>query len=228
MNYQIITNEGILKEYIATLSCTEEEQYYCCLFARSKYTKDNEGKNGISHISSDKAQLKRFTSTPDRLFQKIQQLECPIGAYFQRDVVVPQEALALYISANPRNLWKATQGSLKHFAEVVCTNGRTMNPQADAMSQIQKAKGTTNWVVFDIDDKSPKVIKRVRDYLEGSAYYRILETRGGIHVMISPKNIHQTIAATWYTVLGQIADQTGDMMIPVPGSYQGGFTPHFI
>jgi hypothetical protein len=232
VNYQIITDEKILREFINWLpELSPEEVYYCCLFARSKYTKDLEGNNGIPHIKSDKAQLKRFTATKDRLYYKIKQLECPLGSYVQGSqniIEIPQESLALYITVNPRNLWKATKNSLKHFAEVVVTEGKTMNPQADAMSEIQRSKSRSCYVVADYDKKSligVKMLIHLSDLKEGS--YRILETRGGYHILIDPE---QPTKFNWYKTIKEdhYVDQIGDIMIPVPGTYQGGHTPKFI
>lgn len=222
-------DEKILREFIDWLpELTPQEMYYCCLFARSKYTKDVEGKNGIPHIKSDKAQLKRFTATKDRLYQKIQQLECPIGSYYQNTHIIPQEALALYITVNPRDLWKATKNSLKHFAEVVCTEGKTMNPQADAMSEIQRSQGTKYYTVADIDSKDPLLIDFMSNII-GRENFKVLETRGGYHFIINHREA-SLINNKWYTYTTQMeaCDQIGDIMIPVPGTYQGGHTPKFI
>lgn len=237
MNYQIITNEKILNDFIESLPDSEKDLvFYCCLFARSKYLKE-ENKGVMSHITSDKAQLKRFVANKKTLLTKLKQLECPEGSYLQYkqdvpDRVVLQETLAVYMTINPRSLNKATRASVKKFIDMVIDNpSHDFNPSNFAMSEIQRSKGRTDWVIFDIDSKEQKpesLKKEIEDILQGGEF-KLLETRGGYHIMIKPdaqlnKRWYQDIHSNFIEEL----DQTGDIMIPIPGTFQGGFTPKFI
>ncbi len=57
---------------------------------------------------------------------------------------------------------------------------------------------------------------------------KILETRGGYHVLIKLSLIPDDIKKTWYNKLASLADVVGDTLIPIPGTFQGGFMPRFI
>ena len=238
INYKIITDEKLLDEFIDFLpELLEDEVFYVCLFARSKYLTE-EQRGQISHIKSDKAQLKRFTATKETLKTKIKQLECPIGSYVQykTDVpnnIVPQEALATYITINPRSLSLATRNSLKKFVEMVADNPtHSFNPSNFAMSEIQRSpKKNKKWYVIDVDSKYVDVKSILAQYLVNTPY-KILETRGGFHCLIDLHNIDESVKKNWYNNLkgsfGDDLDQGGDIMIPIPGTYQGGWTPKFI
>lgn len=225
MNYQIIKDEQKLRTFIEWLPELQEyEQYYLCLFARSKYAKD-----AIVHIKSDKAQLKRVTSKKKNLFDKIRQMECEIGAYHQREVEIPQEALALYITVNPRDLWRATFNSLVHLAKCIQTNAKTMNPHQEVMSEIQKSCSNKYYLDIDIDNKNPKIIKQICEYINSDCL-TILQSRGGYHVLVRFDAINEQFKKTWYNKIVNLpdVDQRGDNMIPVPGCTQGDFVPSFI
>lgn len=239
MNYKIITDQDALLAFIEWLPELEpHETFYLCLFARSKYCKD------IAHIKSDKAQLKRFTSDKSRLFNKIQQLEIPVGSYLTKGVgtsipvVAPQESMALYITINPRSLTAATKNSVDKLLKLSWQPYNGYNPQSEVMSEIQKAKSRTIHVTFDFDLKDKNLIggitRKINSIISADAY-SVVETRGGYHIIVYPNNIHPSAKAYWYQDMEKLMaqyssdkDNIGDIMLPVPGTYQGGFTPKFL
>jgi len=234
--YRIITNPPELRRFIEWLpTLRPDETFYCCLFARSKYIQGM----GITHIKSDKAQLKRFTSNKERLYDKIWQLECPMGSYKQKENVVPQEALALYITINPRSFIKANTASVRKLLDLALQPYNGFHPYQEVMSEIQKAKNRSEFVTFDFDvEKSTKhqlvITSHILNYVNPEAVV-ICETRGGYHVIISTGKILPSYERTWYNKVKGILnsfssdhDSAGDIMLPIPGTYQGGFTPKFI
>lgn len=232
MNYNIIKDKEKLLEFINWLpELNEDEKYYLCLFARNKYCKE------LTHIKSDKAQLKRFVSNKERMFDKISQLEIELGRYKQAQFKVPETALALYITFNPRNMFKATVNTMVKLAQSIRDKNVNMNPHQEAMSEIQKSKSRTCWVDFDIDDKgSNKILyeehlkKIVYSNVGNAAEVKFLESRGGYHVLINPSTVEHQFKNSFYQNMTKIkkCDQSGDLMIPVPGTNQGGFIPTFI
>lgn len=226
MNYQIITNLPALQAFIEWLPDLEEhEKYYLCLFARKKYCAT------VGYIKSDKTQMKRFLADKERMLEKIMQLECPVGSYRQKGNPIPQEALALYITTNPRNLWKANFDAIGDLGKVIQCEGKTSNPHQEVMSSIHRSRGTKHFIDFDIDSKEDGVCARINEIMDGELLnhsYHILETRGGYHVLVRPERLSNPGKGEWHRKLSEISDITGDKMIPLPGTYQGGFTPKFI
>lgn len=224
MNYQIVKDEHLLKDFIEWLpELKPTEKYYMCLFARNKYCKE------LTHIKSDKAQLKRFVTDKERMFQKIKQLEIEEGWYLQKDTPVPQKALALYITPNPRDMKKAAINTMVKLATSLRDQNDLMNVHQEAMSEIQRSKSRTCWIDFDIDSKDGDILEKIK--ATGNMFTQlptVLETKGGYHVLVNPSTAIFEYQNKFYKVLSQLADQTGDNMIPVPGCTQGDFVPHFI
>jgi len=227
-NYKIIQDEQKLKSFIDWLpSLNKGEMYYVCLFARKKYTSSDSG------LKSDKSQIKRFTSTKDYLYSKIKQLECPFGSYQTDGIAIPQEALALYISPNPRSLEKAAKQSLKLFAELVTKPYTGYNPHSEVMSEIQKASGTKHFMDFDFDCvELDAVLSQIasEDKINKSALH-VIKTRGGFHILVRLNKIEAKYKNTWYQALTNIkgCDVRGaDNLLPVVGATQGSFSPYFI
>lgn len=223
MNYKIIKDEQRLKDFIEWLpELNKNEMFYVCLFARNKYCKE------LVHISSDKAQLKRFTSNKAFLFDKIKQLECEVGSYKQKENSIPQEGLALYINPNPRNMEKAAKNTLIKFADLITREYNGYNPHQEVMSEIQKA--SSRKVYFDIDFDNVN-IDEVKDEIKSCLNIDcidVLQTRGGFHLLVKLENLDKTYEKTWYNNILKIkgCDMKSDNMIPVPGCTQGEFVPY--
>jgi hypothetical protein len=227
MNYQIIKDVNILKEFIEWLPDLEEgETYYVGLLARSKY------ENGDT-IKSDKQQLKRFTSRKEDLFYKIWQLECPVGAYTYKGNPVPQESLAIYITPNPRSMHNAMFGGLTTLAQCI-QRQKKINPHQEVMNEIQRSKSRSCFIDFDIDHKEDNYEQFLKPWVHervgNSATIKVIETRGGYHVLVDPSTVEEAFKKNWYQELAKHPhiDHTGDQLIPIPGCTQGDFVPRFV
>lgn len=222
MNYQIIRDETLFLNFIDWLpELKRNETYYVSLLARSKYH---------PAVGSDKAQVKRFTATKDFLYDKVKQLECELGTYKYKGVSIPQEALALYISLNPRDMERACKSALVRFAELITKEYNGYNPHQEVLSEIQKS--CSRKVYFDLDfDKVDleETLAEIKKYINADCL-TVLRTRGGFHLLIELAGIDKQYTKTWHQSLAGIegCDVKGDNLIPVPGCTQGDFTPHFM
>ena len=219
MNYKIIVNEQLLKEFIDWLPTLQpNEKYYVSLFARKKYS--------ALIKSNDKTQLKRFVSNKERLFDKIKQLECEVGAYKVKNGVAPQESLVLYITPNPRDMLKATFQVAKKSIDLIETQGQNYNIHAEALSCIQRSKSKSYFCDFDVDDTSVDIFQ-IKDILpEGT--YRVLKTKGGYHILVNTRTAPTDIK--WHKIIRETfkVDVVGDQLLPVVGCVQGNFVPSWL
>lgn len=219
--YIIITDKEKLREFIEWLPDLKNgECYYVCLFARSKYAKEY-------GLSSDKQQLKRFTTSKEYLIEKLEQLEIQLGGYYQKHSPIPQQALAVYITPNPRSYVKATKESLKKFADLITNEYNGYNPHQEVLSQIQVACGTKKYFDLDFDNTTIEEMKPMIDGKINEDCLTYVQTRGGFHLLVELEKIEKQYIKNWYNNLTKLpnCDVRGDNLLPIPGTYQGGFTP---
>ncbi|MCS3529570.1 hypothetical protein [Chryseobacterium sp. JUb7] len=235
MNYKIIYNEEKLHKFIEWLpDLLPNEQYYVTLLARKKY-------NSKTGLKADKAQLKRFTSTKDRLLQKIRQLELPLGLYESGNTIISQDNLAIYISPNPRDLHKSSLFLLKEISEKLIKNDHAINPHALALNIIQTT--TSRKIFFDLDidfriDNHQKAIEKFKSDISdcvNSDCLTFIKTNGGLHCLINVSNIKKEHQKSWYSKILQLTcneyevTMNGDNVLPIVGCIQGiDFSPYFL
>ena len=234
--YRIIRDYKELEKYVDSLpDIGENFKYYISLFARKKY-------GGTVGLTSDKCQLKRCVASKDRIIQKLKQMEIPIGAYtFQgkegeEEVVVRQQSLVVYISANPRDMNKSAGALVKKLVGQIVDDVPIKNPQAEALSQIQ-THGKKIYFNVDIDFNGEYEIPEriIKIWLRGKVNeqaYRLVRTRGGYHLLVKLDKLDRSYRATWHRSLQDVEElpmdidlKNGDGMLPIPGCVQSDFTP---
>lgn len=224
MNYKIIADEVRLKEFIEWLpDLKNDETFYCCLFARKKYSVNS------SRIKGDKQQLKSFTSDKSRMANKIKQLEGAVGCYTMGDDPVPEDSLAMYVQVNPRSLIKAAKQTLIELAKRITEPYNGYNPKSISMSAIQNSPSRKVYSEFDFDEANPDdLMDTIRGKINEDCL-TFVKTRGGFHLLVEHSKIKPEYEKTWYNLIARSkgVDVRGDMLLPMPGCFQGTFEPHF-
>ncbi|KAA2220340.1 tunnelling fold family protein [Chryseobacterium sediminis] len=235
MHYKIIYNEEKLKEFINWLpDLQSNEQYYVQLLARKKY-------NPETGLKSDKSQLKRFTSSKERLFHKISQLELPIGRYESGGENISQDNLALYITPNPRDLHKASLLMMREISDKLIQNDNAINPHALALNIIQTTTSRKIFFDLDIDFKIGNhqvAINQFKKDIENCINpdsLTFIKTNGGLHCLIKLGDIKKEYQKNWHQKVSQLTcdeyevTMNADNVLPVPGAIQGiDFSPYFL
>jgi len=218
-HYKVLLDETKLDDFISFLPDLEaDEVYYLALFARHKYC------SSVPNLKDN--QLARFTSSKDTLKEHILRLECSFGGYKRDGIDVPQEALALYIALNPRNIVKANKELLVELAKCFADGKADFNPLSIARTAVHHATNRKVFVDFDYDNIEPILhLPKIKELLPDNAF-KILKTRGGFHLLVLLAN---TPKSNWFKALAALegCDVKGsNTLIPVPGCTQGDFCPY--
>lgn len=234
MNYKLITDAGKLDQFVDWLpELRPAECFYLVVLARNKYVRDNPDLAQIVHIRTDKQQIGRVVCNSKKtIASRIAEFECELGSYKTKDgVPIPQEALAVYITPNPRSHIVAAKLLLKQMADRVTQgeyNGYRVDQ--DAISCVQNAVGHKVYLDIDFDNVDlDETMQKVAGFININCV-AVLRTRGGFHLLIKLDQIEKAFVKTWYNNITKLpgADVKGDNLIPVPGCSQGGFTPYMV
>ncbi len=224
MNYQVIVDDVEFQKFVEWLPPLEKEEcHYAALLARDKYSRDL----GIGTFNSDKHQCSRFVTNTERLLLKLKQCETEVGNYSVKGIEIPQQALAAYMTINPRSQTKAAKWLLKRLADVVADGEQNVNVYQESLTAIHKSVGRKLFVDVDFDNVAlEQTVVEMSRYVNADAV-KILETRGGFHAIIRLDKIHDKYVKSWYKNITTMngADIAGDTLIPIPGTYQGGWVP---
>jgi len=221
-NYKIITDEVALCNFIDWLPELEDgEGYYVTLLCRNKYT---------DKLLKDKVQLKRITSNKEFLFDKIKQMECELGTYKYKGEPIPVESMCLYITPNPRSYEKAGKNLAKKLIDLCFDKYSGYNPQAEALTAIQKACSRTVFMDFDFDNTTIEEMKSSIVEVINESAITFVQTHGGFHVLIEVSKIEDKYKKTYYNGITKLpnCDARGDGLLPICGCFQGGVTPLLI
>lgn len=226
-NYKIVQDEQHLRDFLDWLPDTKESEiYYGTVFARNKYVRDIVG---LGTFNSDKHQCARFLSKKDRFVEKLLQCEIEVGRYIVKGIKVPQEAIACYITPNPRDNKKGARLALVKFAELISNGSNCSGIHQEVITCVHKSVGTRNFVDFDFDGVTWDQLLEVYQLSEKINHdaINVVVTRGGLHLLVKPVKVDEKYLKTWHKSISGMdcVDATGDTMIPIPGTYQGGHTP---
>lgn len=220
MNYKIIADQEEIERFIQWLPALgENDCFYVSILARAKYAG-----GALAGAKSDKKQIGRFVTTPNRLVDDLRRYEVPLGTYKRQGVEIPQDAIAAYITPNPRSMQLATVNLAKVLFERIC-EGKTVNVVEAALTEAHKAVSRKAVIDFDFDGVELDGVELAKHVNVEAANF--VKTRGGYHLLVWPSRVNDAYRKTWYKAISGMngVDVVGESMLPIPGTYQGGYIP---
>lgn len=187
----------------------------------------------------------------NKLYQAILKLEPPVGSYIDGDVIVPNEALALYALLEPKDTIKALSRTMAKCVEAMTDLEEMPNAYSLYRTEIGKCSiKNKKYRQIDLDTKDIDKINIVNSMLKRLNVFIIIciETRGGFHIVYTARHddiylgkdinrelyaFKQTTAFEKENIEGHMVKDywfsiTSDPNIIVPGVYQGGFPARII
>lgn len=219
---KVITDLSILEEFVSNIPpLNRNEAYYMALCARSKYD---------VNLPVNKLFLKKAIVTDLSLFiQKIRSMEVRTP-YTYDGKEISQDSLVMYMSVNPRNTRLAAKKTIQRLTDLLYDDG-FVNPQSVAIDCIQDSNGKTLYRSFDFDKVSlDETIIEIDKFLSRKKY-RILKSKNGFHIQVIIDRLEPHETKTYFNNMKKVKGcdvSTEDMLMAIPGTTQGGFTPYIV
>lgn len=217
INYNFINSEKQLSAFIDFLpDLKQDEVYYVCILARSKYS---------PNFKAD-SQIKSFYCKKELIIEKIRQLECKLGCYKFNNLPIPQESLSVYINPNPRDLRKSIKACTKSFMDIL-EKTPLPNLSSTLMSSVQTHSSKNRFIDFDFDKVSLEdILNKIRPFINKEALSWVV-TKGGFHLLVEISKVAETYKKSWFKKISSLpgCDTSSDKLLPLPGCSQSDFTP---
>ena len=232
MTYDLLPAPDELERFTRTVipDLDEDEALLLFLNARGKYLSETE-RRALS-MPSTLVLRREVITRKDQIASVIAGLCARTGHYTDRaGHPIPEHALAVYLTPNPRSQRKAALATLKDLADSLYA-GKPVRVVRTAVSNLHTSASRKTYLDLDIDlgdgDDLPDLLAQIRRAL-GSTTAPVVHTRGGAHVLVRTKTLDPSVKKTFYrevqaisrAMVGEIEIRS-DTMVPVPGTRQGG------
>jgi len=181
-----------------------------------------------------------------RFHQSILKLETPMETYTDEELIVPTEAMAIYVIINPCNTIKALSKTLTRCMDAIM-EGEDISGYSIYREELPNAGGSCKerYRQIDLDTKEIEKVQIVDELLTeiGITIVVCIETRGGFHIIVNAgedrsvyKRLYEFKATTSFkkpnvngsVVMDHWFSITNQPVVILPGTYQGGFPSRII
>jgi len=247
----IYSTEELEKFYTTVMmETTDDETYFVSLSTRKKYLTDEEREEYQLRNAEMYCRRTSRARTFTRFLHDIERMG--VKYYTSNGKVMPEKATVCYIMVNPRSLSLASSLFMKEMMDdvqhVMAYHGQSskMNkPESILRTCIQKSRSQRVWIDIDID-VDRRCEELVLDYYKElrSRYTlkcELIKTKSGYHLLLHSSENEYTkemnpdiIVKSLERMISLFYEQNNidtkwevirnkDEMIPLPGTYQGGF-----
>lgn len=234
-NFNFLQDIEQLQNFIKILpELQDNECFILLLMARKKYLPENHP----ASIGNTQMIRREIVTDKSKLIRKIKELNTEKDLYLDKNaIIIPEQALAIYLTVNPRSYHKAMVEVAKTLIEHL-SQGTTIRLDSMVKTALQSHFNRKIFLDIDVDikaqDNLEELLQKIMIILDNIPVF-IIKTKNGAHILLNKKHLSSQVKKTFYkdlenlseTMAGEI-ELKSDALVPIPGGYQGGFIPHEI